>query len=354
MVKIFNPKERLDSIIAKSRVHLYKPIQIAEILYHHRAENDVDFKDLASFRNISKKWRDDVSILLVGKKSTSSQKFQDNLFDDNAMPLEALEELGEFNKTNGGLVEAYIYNSLLERLSSVNDIAKYISNSSAETFSLIRTVDTFINSPGLHRSIDKMYEILVYALFDTIVRTLRAKVTIEIENKDTDILEDFDLFIKTVIGISSQNPKLSMPAALYRVGVTNAADRGIDMWANFGPAIQIKHISLTLKIAEGIVDSISADKIVIVCIDSERDVIITLLDQIGWHERIQGIITLSNLDEWYRLCLGERYRNSLGLNLLSDLRKEFNAEFPSINELEPFMKERKYNEIIIPSNWTVA
>ena len=24
----------------------------------------------------------------------------------------------------------------------------------------------------------------------------------------------------------------------------NAADRGLDMWANFGPAIQVKHLTL--------------------------------------------------------------------------------------------------------------
>lgn len=79
-------KEALDKIIAKSRVHLYKPIQIAEILHRHRTKRDFDISEVESYRNLSKRWRDDVSKLLVGRVSTSSQKFQDNLFEGNAMP----------------------------------------------------------------------------------------------------------------------------------------------------------------------------------------------------------------------------------------------------------------------------
>ncbi len=33
-------KKALDSIIKKSRVHLYKPIQLAEILYNNRISNE--------------------------------------------------------------------------------------------------------------------------------------------------------------------------------------------------------------------------------------------------------------------------------------------------------------------------
>ena len=52
-------KKALDKIIEKSRVHLYKPIQIAEILYHNRIEDSVNPSNKESYRNLSKKWRDD-------------------------------------------------------------------------------------------------------------------------------------------------------------------------------------------------------------------------------------------------------------------------------------------------------
>ena len=44
--EVIEAKKALDTIIKKSRVHLYKPIQIGEILYHHRVYNDIDMDDM--------------------------------------------------------------------------------------------------------------------------------------------------------------------------------------------------------------------------------------------------------------------------------------------------------------------
>ncbi len=48
-------KESLDKIIKKARVHLYKPIQIAEILYQDRVNKNINLLDKETYRNISKK-----------------------------------------------------------------------------------------------------------------------------------------------------------------------------------------------------------------------------------------------------------------------------------------------------------
>jgi type II restriction enzyme len=346
-------KKALDLVIRKSRVHLYKPIQIAEILYHHRTERGLDLSDLESYRNISKRWRDEVSLLLVGRRSTSSQKYQDNVFEANAMPPELLAKLGAINKKGKGFVEAYVYKALEARLSSVREVEDYIRKSTPDTFDLKKLVAIFQTTPGLRRSVDKMYEILVYALFATIVRALKAQVTLEIGNKDAEILKDFERFIKMVLGIDGKQTRLVLPAALYRVGVTNAADRGLDIWANFGPAIQVKHLTLTPELVEDIADNITADRIVIACVDSEREAIETLLKQVGWSERIQGIITISDLDDWYKLCLSKKYRTTLGAKLLQDVSREFAAEFPSSKEIVPFMAKRGYDKIVMPSDWQI-
>ena len=346
-------KQALEAVIRKSRVHLYKPIQIAEILFRHRTEKGWDLNDLESYRNISKRWRDEVSLLLVGRRSTSSQKYQDNVFEINAMPPVLLVELGDINKKGKGFVEAFIYKSLEARLSSVREVENYIKSSSADIFSIMKLVSIFQTTPGLRRSVDKMYEILVYALFASIVRALKAQITLEIGNKDAEILKDFEKFIKMVLGIDAKQTRLIIPAALYRVGVTNAADRGLDMWTNFGPAIQVKHLTLTTELMEDITDGISADKIVIVCVDTEKGAIESLLKQVGWSERIQGIITIKDLDKWYKLCLSKKYRGNLGLNLLKDVQREFGAEFPSSKEIKPFMTSRKYDEIILPPDWKI-
>lgn len=347
------PKKALDLVIRKSRVHLYKPIQIAEILFHHRTEKGWDLKDLESYRNLSKRWRDEVSVLLVGRRSTSSQKYQDNVFEANAMPPALLAQLGEVNKEGKGFVEAYIYKALEARLSSVHEVDTYIGSSTADSFSLKKLVSFFQTTPGLRRSIDKMYEILVYALFSTIVRSLKAQVTLEIGNKDEEILKDFERFIKMVLGIDAKQTKLVLPAALYRVGVTNAADRGLDIWSNFGPAIQVKHLTLTPELVEDITDNVTADRIVIVCLDAEKGAIESLLKQVGWGERIQGIITINDLDDWYKLCLSKKYRSTLGSNLLRDVQREFDAEFPSSKEIKPFVKKRGYDGVALPADWQI-
>ena len=48
----------LDSLRDKDGVHLYKPIQVAEILYRDRTVGDIDLARLETYRTKSKKWRD--------------------------------------------------------------------------------------------------------------------------------------------------------------------------------------------------------------------------------------------------------------------------------------------------------
>lgn len=60
-------KAALDLVIKKSRIHLYKPIQIAEILHRDRIVGDIDLADLETYRNKSKAWRDEMCIALLGR-----------------------------------------------------------------------------------------------------------------------------------------------------------------------------------------------------------------------------------------------------------------------------------------------
>lgn len=344
-------QKALDRVIKIARVHFYKPIQIAEILYRHRNEKGWNLDDLESYRNVSKKWRDEISLRLVGRRSTSSQKYQDNLFEANAMPPRLLAKLGELNKKGKGVIEAYIYKCLQARLASVYDVWQYIKDSTPETFQLRRLVSFFKKVPGLKRSADKMYEIAVYALFATLVRALKAQVTLELKNADQEILRDFERFVKMVLGIDAARTKLELPAALYRVGVANAADRGLDMWGNFGIAVQVKHLTLTPELVEDIAEDIKAQRIVIVCLEAEKNAIGALLKQIGWEEKIQGVITLADLDEWYKLCLSSKYKEKLGATLLADLKREFEAEFPSSEEINPFLRDRGYDKMKLLEGW---
>jgi len=347
-------KKALDKIIRKSRVHFYKPIQIAEILYHYRNGANIDPADLESYRNISKTWRDQISKRLVGRICTSSQKFQDNLFESNAMPPALLVELAEYNNKTDGLVENYIYHKIKNRMSKLFEAIQYLDTATPETFDLNDFIGIFTEEPGLRRSIDKVYEITVYALFSTIVRALRLEVSLSIKNLNAAIMSDFEEFLKLVVGLSKDKTEIKIPAKLFRVGVTNAADRGLDMWANFGPAIQVKHVSLSEDIAEDVTENITADRIVLICLDGETEIIQKISNQMPFSDRIQGIITLSDIERWYTTCLSEKYRGNLGQQVLVDFKRELSFEFPCLNEIEPLITERGYKQELIVDEWSLT
>ena len=97
-MELTKAKTALDLVIKKARVHLYKPIQIAEILCRDRIHRDIDLIDLETYRAKSKKWRDLICVRFLGRTSTSSAKYQDDLFNKNAVPPVAISVLGQENR----------------------------------------------------------------------------------------------------------------------------------------------------------------------------------------------------------------------------------------------------------------
>ncbi|WP_274584962.1 HaeII family restriction endonuclease [Neisseria leonii] len=336
-------KQALDNVIKKSRVHLYKPIQIAEILYHDRCISRLDLFNLEAYRNPSKRWRDAVCRQFLGRVSTSTAKFQDNLFENNAIPPEKMVALGELNRNTNGQVEAYIYKCFIGRFSQMDKAIAYCRNNGADSFHLSDFLNLFWREPGLKRSIDKIYEIVVYALFDALISELGVTVSVEFSNEKYFLWQEYQEFAEKVFTLPS-NGVLQLPAKIYRVGVTNAADRGLDMWSNFGLAIQVKHLSLDEELAEDIVGSISADKIIIVCKKAEQSIIVSLLTQIGWKAKIKNIVTEDDLIAWYEKALRGKYQ--IAQTLLDNINNEIKREFPALNdqnEFFRFVEERGYD-----------
>ncbi len=154
-------KKALDNIIKKSRVHFYKPIQIAEILFRNRnhPELNINLEDLETYRNQSKKWRDLICMQFLGRVSTSSARFQDNLFEENAIPPQTLQILGEQNKKFNGIVEAYIYDAFEKKHLQLENSLNYCLKSTKDIFDLKVFLEQFWQQPGLKRSLDKIFEI---------------------------------------------------------------------------------------------------------------------------------------------------------------------------------------------------
>ena len=345
-------KDHLDTVIRKARVHFYKPIQIAEILRKDRIEADIDLDDLETYRTPSRKWRDAISLRFIGRISTSSARYQDDLFNPNATPPTVLSQLGRINRDNNGAVEAYIYTALRDRLSQMSSGLSVVLQRDSNSFVLRDFIEGFTRNPGLSRSIDKIFEIVVYALFSTLLEVLEVKVGVRIDNINDTILSEFSDFTEKVLGLSEDTPEIYQAAKVYRVGVTNAADRGLDMWANFGVAIQIKHISLTSTTVEDISSSISADRIIIVCKESEKDILVSVLKQFGSASRIQSVITEDELDEWYEKALRGQASKLIGDRILQKLANEIRVEFPSTtSEFDDFFNTRGYHRLVSVDFW---
>lgn len=348
-------KESLDKVINKARIHFYKPIQIAEILYRDRIYNDIDTNKLTTYKNSSKKWRDEISQILIGRICTSSARYQDDVFNDNAIPPEVISKLAEENKEKSGIVEEYIYNSMIKKHSQLIESLSYCKNINYREFILADFLSFFRQDPGLKRSIDKLYEIIVFCLFNILINELKIGIKVSIDESKNDLLCEFEDFTQKVLCINSSNINYISPARIYLVGATNAADRGLDMWSNFGPAIQIKHVSLDPETARNVVQTIDADRIIIVCKDAEEYTISNLINQIGWKAKIQSIITESNLLNWYNKALRGKYSNILGQKLIEAIADEITHEFPfsDINIYNNLFNERGYAKETNDPLWSV-
>lgn len=344
-------KDRLDAIIKKARVDLYKPIQIAEVLRRSRLHKDVRISDIETYRNPSCKWRNIVTQLLLSKVPTSSARYQHDVWNDSAMPPSLLSILDTENiRTNGG-VERYIYFRFQERQGTVGSLIQTISHAIPKTFDLQALLNLFVSTAGIRRSIDKAYEIVTHSLFETIVTSLKTTVTVTVPTESAGLLQEFEDLTRVLIGIDASRPESKMDAHVFRVGVTNAADRGLDMWANFGPAVQVKHLTLNEDLATSIIEQVESDNIVIVCRDSDANVIQTVTKQIGWGQRVRGIVRESELIAWYERCLRGKFSDVLAEPLLTHLAAGFKSEFPQTSGISAFISERGYDKMAVDAFW---
>ena len=110
----------------------------------------------------------------------------------------------------------------------------------------------------------------------------------------------------------------------------------------FWPCYPSKHLTLDPGKTNLIIDQIESDSIVIVCRDVDASTIEIITQQIGWGKRVQGIVTESNLVDWYERCLRGKYSEQLAEPLMELLIDGFSAEFPQSLTLQDFMSERGY------------
>ena len=107
-------------------------------------------------------------------------------------------------KTNGG-VESYIYKKFFERFNQMSSALEYSYSRTPDNFHLSEFLALFWLEPGLKRSIDKVYEIVVYALFSSLIEALGVKVKIDLDLSNIDLLKEFEDFTRQIISLDSEN-----------------------------------------------------------------------------------------------------------------------------------------------------
>jgi type II restriction enzyme len=129
---------------------------------------------------------------------------------------------------------------------------------------------------------------------------------------------------------------------LNRVGVANAADRGIDIISNFGPIIQVKHVDLTEELVIDICAGLPNSQVVIVGRNIETEVV-SSIDE-NRPNNLLGIYSLSDINQWYESVRDSiEISNSQKEQLMDILHDSMIAEFPHLGQMGLFCTERGYD-----------
>ncbi|MEY4195657.1 MAG: hypothetical protein RLZZ226_2025, partial [Pseudomonadota bacterium] len=96
------------------------------------------------------------------------------------MSPELLVVLDAENKRGQGSVERYIYLRFQERQETISEVIRFLDRINPEEFELGSLLQLFSRKKGIRRSIDKAYEIVAYALFETIIVALEATIKINV------------------------------------------------------------------------------------------------------------------------------------------------------------------------------
>jgi hypothetical protein len=332
-------KAKLDYVIGRGRVEMYKPIQIAEVLHTARVMGGIDLSDLETYRTQSKHWRDEVSRRLLDKSSTSSAKFQDDVWNESAVPPAAMVALGAAN-AESGVVEAYIYGQIIEKNKKIAVARAIVAN--LKTIKDVESLLDAFKGKSLVRSADRLFEVLATAVFKT--ELSQTTYTISVDRPQAP---ERTLSVDGLVDLVAASP---MPLMVDRLGHTNAADGGLDIWTNFGVAVNVKRRTLTRQLVEQISADTPIGSLHIVCLDIDSDARTWLEERRKDGLKI-SITTQDDLLDSVRALLDGPKSSLFFTKTLLDA---FDREFPMAKTLNEFASARGYSETTLVGIWSLA
>lgn len=310
-----------------SRVEMYKPIQVAELLREMRSNPKIDPNKLESYRSLSRRLRDHVTLRLFGKVSTSSMQFQDNLWNENAIPAAALSCLSKINKNNGA-VEEHIYQRIYEKSELMMELRKSILK--LKTIEDFKSLINGFNIDGLRTSADRLLEIVTLCILNFYLDDSKLVLKIVTEKNNIPGV--------TLRKIFERESVWEQRLEFAKLGHTNAADAGMDLWSNFGIVVSVKNYRLDLSLFDGILLDSPVGKLVIVCEEVSPEV--AALTGSNMNLRDVTILTVAELLHDVETLIAN---DTSCKNFADSLLVYFDREFPQLLTLVDFMNERGYH-----------
>ena len=324
-MNLASARDKLDHVIQLSRVEMYKPIQIAETLREFSLNESINPGKLETYRNLSRDLRNRVTLELIGKVSTSSMRFQDDLWNASAMPPEALTALASANSNHR--VEEYIYQHVYAKSSQMIEIRKVLDD--VKTLSDVENIFALFNSPGLRSSADRLFEVFALSVLQTQIE--KSDFTFSLKGNSTSIS---GVTGKKLISIAEgQGNDLE----LAKMGHTNAADAGLDIWTNFGVVVSVKNYNLDEDLFIKVLSDTPVGLLVVICETVAKNVERDLLKLSN--SRPVVLITRKELFEDAGRLLNHADHSLVFVNKLISF---YDKEFPLTVTLENFMKKRNY------------
>ena len=134
---------------------------------------------------------------------------------------------------------------------------------------------------------------------------------------------------------------------LAKLGHTNAADAGMDIWTNFGVVISVKNYELNLELLKKVLTDTPVGELVIVC-ESFSLAAKAEIEQVS-ESRSITLITKADLIFDAGQLLGDESRAE---KFNFTFKESFDHEFPSTATLNGFMTRRGYSlSAPISVNW---
>ena len=305
---------------------MYKPIQIAEVLRHHRLGEITDLSDIESFRNRSIHWRNDVTTELMGKVSTSSARFQHDVWNESAMKSEYLVQLGAANLQDAS-IEKMIYRAISKKQEILIDFFFKLENVS--TASGLKKLFSLFDSDNLQTSRDRLFEILISSTFEALMEENEIFLSIRGLNSTSN---SFALAAVSKL-VGSREIRLKMS----RLGRTNSADAGVDVWSNFGVIVNIKHRLVDEQLLSTILEDTPNGELLIVC-----KAVTSKALSVTWDPTNQRAVSILTLDQVWSSVEDLELEQLNWDNFMSNFIQAFRREFPLVSSLVEFMNSRNY------------